>query len=703
MFEPISASAKSSAWTNFLQLREPAGQAAAKLLTYLSDNGMRWQVENVTLDKFQGKNPAPLINNCKREIAASMGNGFRAESIPFFRNTRNKLQYYYLRPQRGDTGIPPATDVDPSVIIRLCLMAALLDDVRFGSRQLHAESIGPQIYVGVRSFRTKKDVLGVEAFRLDLEFRHDQIQTILVAQAMKVESGAMVSGMVPESYDGIDGFPLSLVPADQVRRWDGRKTKLQDITFRAKEIHASRLYLLNRLTERFGEILAKAGVAYSRDTFEPTHVVSKPHLKLESIAHVPTVLTIINNTQGLLSTEAQAAIVQALSRDGVTFEAIEFLHDGAPTPDSSWVATLDPSNAWLVLNREGDDEIDTSIRIEGTLFNRPWDAYHALANDAAGLGDVDAYTWAKFSRLYRGDRAKYPVMQGIDLNVSGQQPQVGQEAEGLRRCAVELAVKHRFSAGRIPLSAKTPEGNYTLLYADRVFLLESGEWRKPLDYLACTRISVSNDELRIVDHVFYPELSLDLIDELRDQFPCLGRKIQGDSLYLIDDASGRYLRRYSGAIVPKIVLNSRYTGIDEALSMMEANGGLTDKGYFSRSSDWSLLPFYAPPSEKVAEDIRWRDTSFIEDRGSFIRYFVPSQLSPKASSGFSNMHDLMVYKPGSHVNTGFVQYDVVKGGLLEEPLVRLYLSTLTNGVMRLNENSKASLLEKLARLAGMDT
>lgn len=222
----------------------------------------------------------------------------------------------------------------------------------------------------------------------------------------------------------------------------------------------------------------------------------------------------------------------------------------------------------------------------------------------------------------------------------------------------------------------------------------------PLAYLAGTRIAVSKGELRVVDRFFHPEVNLALLDELRSQFPCIGKKIQGDSLFVVDETSGRYLCRYSGAIVPKIVLNSRYTGIDEALETMASDGGLSDKGYFSRSSTWSLLPFYAPPPEKIAEDIRWRDTSFIEDRGSFIRYFVPSQLSPKATSGFSNMHDLMVYAPESQ---GSGKYAAVDGGLLGEPLVRLYLSTLTCGVMRLNENSKASLLEKIARLAGMDT
>lgn len=66
--------------------------------------------------------------------------------------------------------------------------------------------------------------------------------------------------------------------------------------------------------------------------------------------------------------------------------------------------------------------------------------------------------------------------------------------------------------------------------------------------------------------------------------------------------------------------------------------------------------------------------------------------------GFSNLHDLMVYRQSDET-----RYEPVSADLLDDRLIQLYLGTLTNGVMRLNESGKTSLLEKLARLAGMDT
>ena len=54
------------------------------------------------------------------------------------------------------------------------------------------------------------------------------------------------------------------------------------------------------------------------------------------------------------------------------------------------------------------------------------------------------------------------------------------------------------------------------------------------------------------------------------------------------------------------------------------------------------------------------------------------------------MRDLM------HYGTGGAQ---TMAGTLDLPLVQLYLHTMTNGVLVGGDNSKMSVLEKLARLA----
>jgi hypothetical protein len=153
------------------------------------------------------------------------------------------------------------------------------------------------------------------------------------------------------------------------------------------------------------------------------------------------------------------------------------------------------------------------------------------------------------------------------------------------------------------------------------------------------------------------------------------------------------LKRFSGSFIPKLLLNDKYVSIESALSAMAEGGAISDKGVYSRGRKWSLFPFYTPPDRVGAVLHNWRDALFAEDRQAYLRYFSPSNMPLRAKPGFSNLHDLMVFRGDAPISSG----------LHAHHLVVLYLSCLTHGVARINENSKTSLLEKIARLAGLDT
>jgi hypothetical protein len=699
MFKTMPRDA-AAAWTNFIELDESPVTAAEKLLRQLGDGAIKWSLGSVKLERAVARNPAAAIAAHKRSIALELGPAFSAHRIPFFRSERDWQQYYFLQPSRSGAQAGLALEGDPEILIRLCLIGALLSQTEFGAQELRAETVGPYVYVGARQFKTRHVGVGIEAFELDLKFRHKQIQTLLVAKSMKALPGAITSGTVRAGADGRRDFSLSLAPPDQLQRWDGRKSRLPDISFKSADIRASRWYLLNRLTETFTSILGDAKVEHHRSTFQPTHGTSEPYFALSEIAEVPSPLVIVNNTPHALSAAEKAVLLSGLQADGVSFSAVDF-HKGGEPAGGGWVESVCDSRAWLVLNMaQGDDAAATSVIVDGMPLRRPWEAYNALAHDIVGREDVDPYTWAKFARLYRS-RALYPVMQGIDVEEGPKRLSNAEHA--LRRCAVELALKHHFANGHIPIGDGAPEGLFTVIHTNRVFLSVGAQSGTRLSYLSAARIKVANGALTILDAKFYPEIDVALLDRLSEEFPCLGGRIVGDSLYVVDESSKRFLRRYTGAIVPKIILNTRYQGIEQAIDAISRAGALSPAGIYSRSSEHSLLPYYTPPMPKEPRAQNWRGTAFIEDRGAFVRYFVPSLQAANASMGFSNMHDLMVYDIAAPGLAPPVPFASIDSGLLEEPLIQLYLSTLTCGVLRLNDNSKASLLEKIARLAGMDT
>lgn len=685
MFEPLTPSVP-AAWTNFLTIAEPTDIAAAeKLLRQLAAGGQRWQLRSTEIDKTHRKSPAVPIQARKREIAQRTG--LEAHHIPFLRG-RRAGQYYYLEPG-ADPAVPAIEAGDAPLIIQLCLLAALLNRSAPG---LLADAVGPSVYLGARTFKAAGGATGVEAFLLETNYLHREVQIILQAKAMQILSGGMKSGDVLTPGD--TSFSLSLVSPDRIRKWDGRKTHLDDISFKQTAMAGSRLYLLNRLTETFSDILKQAGVAHERRTFAPTHATTVPRVRLSDIAVISRPLAIINNTRAAWPAESHDYLLAALKADGVTFPEVSFHDEGNPVRDRQWMALLDQGTACLVLNRR-ETESGASIQVETTYFDRPWDAYHGLAHDIVSADDVDAYTWAKFDRLYRR-RGAYPVLQGIDVEIEDGTLCLPDNMAAIRRCAVELAIKDSFSRNRIPVDMSLPEGRFTLLRTDRVRLRPDTFNGEILSMAAIVQFEISDGALHLRDTEFLPDIAPDELDALHKRFPCLGGRLKGDDFYLIDNERPVFLRRFTGSIVPKILLNARYRGIEEALTDMTVAGGVSPSGLYSRGANWLLLPYYTGVGDTNLQ--KWRQLSFIEDCGAFVRYFVPALQPANASMGFSNLHDLVVYQ-----QTDGTRYEAVSAGLLDEHLIQLYLGTLTNGVMRLNEAGKTSLMEKIARLAGMDT
>ncbi|MCY1237534.1 hypothetical protein D9M72_502360 [compost metagenome] len=112
----------------------------------------------------------------------------------------------------------------------------------------------------------------------------------------------------------------------------------------------------------------------------------------------------------------------------------------------------------------------------------------------------------------------------------------------------------------------------------------------------------------------------------------------------------------------------------------------------SKGRDFNLLPYYISMfkrghghhGERIGLKIA------VQDCGAWLRVFVPPEGGINgAGDSLSGMRDVMHYGAGGAASLA---------GLLDLPLVRLYLHTMTNGVLVGGDNSKMSMLEKLARL-----
>ncbi|RDJ98354.1 hypothetical protein [Cupriavidus lacunae] len=686
-----------TAWTNFIRVDDSIDAAAERLLAFLRLGGEgHWAVGSTELAKADRKNPDVRIQARKRQIAGPLGLG--PDAIPFLRGT-GEGQYFFLKP--GPAATVPA-ESNAAVVIHLCLLAGLLHRTAYGANAMRAQAIGPHVYLGARSFTTKQGQTGIEAFELGIRIRHNEIQATLSARVMQVAAGEMVSGTVADDEHDA-GFVLSNISPTRLQKWDARKSRPLDITFDNASLRRSRLFLLNRITELFCAILQESGVRYQRTKFSPSQTIALPRLSLAEIAHQDHAVLIVNNTGARLVDRDRERIIEALRFDGLQFRGIDFYRAGLPATNADWTQLVDARTALLVLNPANAPF--GSVRIQGDPCSRPWEAYHGLTTAILAQDDVDRYTWAKYVHLYRRDKPRYPVLQGLDCSVDHDTvvlPDVPvKKMYELRRCALELGIKCNFAQGKVALPTQCEvEGDFTLIHTDSVTLQLGSLKGEKLLMAAIVKVRAGNGAIQIVHREFHPDLGLGEVQALTRQYPCLQNRIWADHFFVVDDANQVFLQRITGALAPKILLNAKYGSIEQALDEMARNEGLLPSGVFSRGADWALLPFYVSPGKAAGR--KWRDTAYIEDRGMFLRYFVPSLLPAEVAMGFSNLHDLMVFHNPAPVANGSGCVPV-ESGLLGQNVVKLYLATLTSGILRLEETSKASLLEKLASLGGMDT
>jgi hypothetical protein len=194
-----------------------------------------------------------------------------------------------------------------------------------------------------------------------------------------------------------------------------------------------------------------------------------------------------------------------------------------------------------------------------------------------------------------------------------------------------------------------------------------------------------------------PAALLDFIAE----FPFLQENgkdwIRDGQFWVVDSGTGDRLTVWSGAFVPKIILNDAYNGIEAAIAAQDDHQAAQkeegSKGQFlSKSRDFNLLPYYMsmlkPEHSKHGERVGLKMP--LQDCGAWVRVFVPPEGGISGGGdALSGMRDVMHYSEDT----------LTVAGLLDLPLVQLYLHTMTNGVLVGGDNSKMSVLEKLARLS----
>lgn len=675
---------------------------------------------------------AARIRQARGDVAKALGlEGVAAQKISF-QVVGQEVWFLGPRPKLDIHSMLAAVQAQPARFIELMLRKALIESAAWQHDTFVCGGFGPGVYLGSSSQAVGKFLHVVEAV-FQVREKHDLLLCDVHAKRFMRKGRAQAAEAAATrlaSVNALSGHQATsdgmvavtrVVPEDWVAL-DARKNPLQGMSLHVQRVRESRWYFLNVVTEFALAFLRRAQVPLQPETFAATHCVNSAFIGLAPLAQLQQPVVVVGAAQPL--TPAALAPLQQLAeylppyqtagQRKVQFAPLQVC--AAEHVPQRW----DAGAHYLYVNGEPDADTGSSAWLQKPGSDAPQPvlpevAYRALAQGAAV--QADAYTTAKFTQLLA--QSRYSVsLQGLNASVqqlaqlqpvavatAAMQKQQRPLQEAIKRCLVELSLQEVLQGRK---NVELPEGwgmtpmQLTLL-ATRTQRL-AGE-RHSTTQCAAVELQVAQGALQVRGTRRTPWGSSAALLAWLEEFKFLERNAAGvvrdRQFWVIDTATQTRLRVHAGSFVPRIILNAQYESIEAAMAAQDAYleraKAQGRKGQLlSKSAQFNVLPYYisvwkagCTPPRKHGE--RTGTKVFLQDRGDWLRVFVPPESGINgAGDSFSGMRDVMLYGP---------EGESVTSGLLESPLVQLYLHTLTNGVLVGGENSKMSLLEKLVRLA----
>jgi hypothetical protein len=718
----LEANEVAHARLNALRFTVPVAEAARVLATWQATQGSLLVPIAVPLPKPTEDSPkgVSFFRHRAKLLRAQIGKelGLQGDAAMKLSFSMTSKDAWYLgpRPKLDVQSMLDAVAGSPGKFIELMLLKELIESSALDAQDTFVGGgFGPGVYLGSASHASKKHLQLAEA-EYTVNTKHGLLLCDVTAKrfSRKVTGGDdSAATRLASAGEGFLVGVTRIVP-DEFYEADGRKKPMEGLSLDTDKIRRTRFYYLNLLTEFAMRLFTRAGVPFARETFAATHCVDDAYIPLEPLANLQQPLVVVNATADPLDHDALAPLSRFPEYlPGYHVAGGKKTH--FPAPDLQVLdaapVQLAPDRNYLFLNGEGDEDLG-SVRLAKTPSTelqpaRTAAAYTALAK---GEGKADPYTEAKYRHLLARDTFVVAT-QGLDygpkdlaaLRPGKADDGIGRQLqEALKRCLVELSLKEVL-LGRKPVTVPAmPYGvpaNLTLLATRRTRLPGRAA---PEQTIAAVDVRVEGDTIAVTRVRRTPwgsgEAVLDFVfdyDFLQEQ----GKDaVRDGQFWVVDQATGERLTVWSGAFVPKIILNDAYEGIEHAIAAQD--GYLAErreegsKGRFlSKGREFNLLPYYIsmskPEHAKHGERVGLRMP--VQDCGTFVRVFVPPEGGVSGSGdALSGMRDVMHYGPGG---------TLTMAGLLDLPLVQLYLHTMTNGVLVGGDNSKMSVLEKLARLA----
>jgi hypothetical protein len=279
---------------------------------------------------------------------------------------------------------------------------------------------------------------------------------------------------------------------------------------------------------------------------------------------------------------------------------------------------------------------------------------------------LDYYTALKVDQL-RSDQHK--VIQGLNLSPEFAAGDDKGAATKLKRTATELYLKHCLYIAR--------EVGPVDLADQRLTLVSLRRLRNDKDCLSSVvEVEIRDGFIRILGIQRYRNN-----EELLLLHPFLEQRrgaLFDGGFFIYDRDNGHLLTTYSSRM-PAIIGNPSIDFIDPDQELLNPAGKVTRSHKDPASV---ILPYYLSPTGKKAT------RAYIQETGPDLLYFVAGAQGAKAKIDRQNLiYNVLVFDRSGQLLRA-----------IDQPITHTFFNSMTFNVLRVGENSKMSLLQKIARL-----
>lgn len=421
----------------------------------------------------------------------------------------------------------------------------------------------------------------------------------------------------------------------------------------------------NTVMEMLERILSRHEISYRRRIYQAGYVLDH-FLKADKNFQKP--LVIIDGLGDHYTVE---------ERDGL-YEQLVNHYPSAEFALPSQYQTLDSFSEdknYLVLNRSVSRN-GSSVVVDDESYNTFWDAYRLHQR---GEGDnLDYYSKVKIDR-FESNRAI--VLQGLNIDRlmrEKKNKETGETYESyvspvsehkLNRIQTELWLKESVIRYSQLANINLPKSKLTLIYIRK----PKTNSKRVNFFGSVVDVVLTGSELNIKS-----QQTFNSEQRLLHQCPYLKtrKKLYNNSFYIFDEDSQVFLSSYHSSRVPEIIGNSLVDNIATA----EANN---DKLRRLTAIDESPLPYYL-----VKKARKQYHHIYIQELENDLLCFVSRLNAAQQTIDKQNL----IY----NILTFDTEGNLLKA--LDQKVTGIYLNSFTEDILRLNEVSKSSLLEKVAKL-----